>query len=145
MAESKEAIEEKKAIIEIGEMCEVKMIPFQFRQLFRNLIGNSLKFSKSDVLPRIRIESELIAVGQLPSLGGQAACHITYIDNGIGFEPHFSKRIFEIFQKLHPKEEYAGTGIGLSIIKKIVENHPGQIIAEGELEKGATFHIYLPV
>ena len=71
-------------------------------------------------------------------------CHITVKDNGIGFEPHFSERIFEVFQKLHGKDIYGGTGIGLAIVKKIVENHKGIIIATSELNKGAQFDIYIP-
>ena len=71
-------------------------------------------------------------------------CHITVKDNGIGFESHFSERIFGVFQKLHTREAYAGTGIGLAIVKKIVENHNGIIVATSELKKGATFDIYIP-
>ena len=72
-------------------------------------------------------------------------CHISIADNGIGFEKEFSEKIFEVFQKLHGREEYAGTGIGLAIVKIIVENHNGIITATGELNKGAAFNIYIPV
>jgi signal transduction histidine kinase len=72
-------------------------------------------------------------------------CHITYSDNGIGFEQKYSEKIFELFQRLYGRSEYPGTGIGLAIIKRIVENHNGVITAQGELGKGATFHIYLPI
>ena len=71
-------------------------------------------------------------------------CHIKFSDNGIGFNPEYSKRIFEVFEKLHSKDEYPGTGIGLAIVKKIVENHNGFVTATSELKKGATFDIYLP-
>jgi two-component system CheB/CheR fusion protein len=71
-------------------------------------------------------------------------CHFTFKDNGIGFEPQFKERIFEVFQKLHSREVYSGTGIGLAIVKKIVENHNGIIIATSELDHGATFDIYFP-
>jgi signal transduction histidine kinase len=70
--------------------------------------------------------------------------HISFSDNGIGFEPHFSQRIFEVFQRLHGGDVYPGTGIGLAICKKVVENHSGLITAEGVPDKGATFHIFLP-
>jgi two-component system CheB/CheR fusion protein len=72
-------------------------------------------------------------------------CYISIKDNGIGFEPHFSERIFGVFQKLHSKEVYEGTGIGLAIVKKIVDNHKGLITATSELNKGACFDIYIPV
>lgn len=71
-------------------------------------------------------------------------CHIRISDNGIGFEPEFNDRIFEMFQRLHGKKEYAGTGIGLAIVKKIIEHHGGYIFADGSPDKGATFDIYLP-
>ena len=71
-------------------------------------------------------------------------CHISFSDNGIGFDPLYKDKIFEVFQRLHGKEDYAGTGIGLAIVKKIVENHKGTITAKGELNIGATFDIYIP-
>ncbi len=70
--------------------------------------------------------------------------HLTVTDNGIGFDPQYKERIFQVFQRLHGKEEYEGTGIGLSIVKKIVDNHHGIITAESELGKGATFHVFIP-
>ncbi len=72
-------------------------------------------------------------------------CHITFSDNGIGFDPKYKERIFEIFERLHSKDEYPGTGIGLAICKRIVENHKGLITATGEVDKGAQFDIYIPV
>jgi len=72
-------------------------------------------------------------------------CHISISDNGIGFEQEYGKKIFEVFQRLHGKSEYAGTGIGLAIVKKIVENHHGIITATGQKNKGATFTIYIPI
>ena len=145
--EFKEAIAEKHAIVEVKEICEVKIIPFQFRQLMHNLIGNALKFSNPNIPPHIIIESHNIPYSKLniASLAPQKEyCHITISDNGIGFEKEFAEKIFEVFQKLHNKDEYAGTGIGLAIVKKIVENHNGFITASGELNKGATFDIYIP-
>jgi len=112
-----------------------------------NLISNALKFSKVDVPPRIIIKS-IIAKGlQLNNdklLPDTKYCHISFADNGIGFDKSFSEKIFGLFQRLHSKEEYAGTGVGLAIVKKIVDNHNGIITAESELGKGATFNIYLP-
>jgi len=143
----REAIEEKKAIIEVKGICEVKIIPFQFQQLMQNLISNALKFSNPKVPPHITISSVNIKVNK-ENIGnlmrGKEYCHITISDNGIGFENGFSEKIFEVFQKLHSKDEFAGSGIGLAIVKKIVENHNGFITATGELNKGATFDIYIP-
>ena len=76
---------------------------------------------------------------------GHKYCCITFSDNGIGFNPQFRDKIFEVFQRLNSRDDYEGTGIGLAIVKKIVENHNGFITATGELNKGATFHIYIPV
>jgi signal transduction histidine kinase len=75
---------------------------------------------------------------------GTNYCHISISDNGIGFEQQYSEKIFEVFQRLHGRSEYQGTGIGLAIVKKIVENHNGIITAKGEQDKGATFDIYIP-
>ena len=146
-ADLQEVIEEKNAMVEIKAMCPAYVIPFQFHQLFYNLIGNSIKFSDPAVRPLITISSEIVARDGahnafLPP--DKNYCHILIADNGIGFEPEFSERIFEVFQKLHRKEDYPGTGIGLAIVKKIVDNHNGFIVAVSELRKGAAFHIYIP-
>ncbi len=146
-SELKEGIDQKGAVIEVKEICEVKVIPFQFRQLMHNLISNSLKFANPDVSPHITISSKNIKRDKLKivNLPNQKEfCHITISDNGIGFGKEFKKKIFEVFQKLHGKDEYSGTGIGLAIVKKIVDNHNGIITASGELNKGASFDIYLP-
>lgn len=145
--EFKELIAEKHAVIEVKEICEVHVIPFQFRQLMRNLISNALKFSNPTRPPHIKIESRNIKYHELniENLPFQKEyCHITISDNGIGFEKEFSEKIFKVFQRLYGKEEYSGTGIGLAIVKKIVENHHGIITATGEIDKGATFNIYIP-
>lgn len=143
----KEELQQKHATIEVGEMCEAHIIPFQFRQLLFNLISNSLKFSNPDHAPRIEIESEIADGVEFdnPKLTNDIRyCHLRVSDNGIGFEQQYSERIFEVFQRLHGKNEYNGTGIGLSIVKRIVENHSGVITARGELNRGATFDIYIP-
>ncbi len=155
-SELKDAIAEKRAVIETPETCIVKIIPFQFRQLIQNLIGNALKYSNPEVPPRITITSKNIKHNdfKISHLNGNVGlanlphqkeyCHINVTDNGIGFEKEYSEKIFELFQKLHGKDEYTGTGIGLAIVKKIVDNHNGIIIAKGELNKGASFDIYIP-
>ncbi len=145
--EFKEEIAEKHAEIVVNGVCMVNIIPFQFRQLLHNLIGNSLKFSNRQEPPRITIDNRIV-IFENPDLQGiiphKEYCHISISDNGIGFENEFSTKIFEVFQKLHGKDDYKGSGIGLAIVKKIVDNHKGVITATGELNKGATFNIYIP-
>jgi light-regulated signal transduction histidine kinase (bacteriophytochrome) len=143
-----EIIEEKKAVIEINQDVYVTVIAFQFRQLFYNLLENALKFSRTDIPPLIFIESKIIKGDSIPFeniLPGKDYFHVMIKDNGIGFEPEFAARIFEVFQKLHSKEEYDGTGIGLAIVRKIVDNHYGIINATSELGKGSTFNVYIPI
>jgi len=146
-AELKDTILEKNATIEATELCGANIIPFQFRQLMYNLLSNALKFSQPKIPTHITIKS-IIENGSNLNIEklspDKSYCHITITDNGIGFESHFSERIFGVFQKLHGKDIYAGTGIGLAIVKKIVENHNGIITATGELNHGATFDIYIP-
>lgn len=140
-------IDEKKAIIESVELPELKVIPFQIQQLFINLIGNSLKYSKENTAPIIKINCSTIVANDdeiLPH-NNMKYYKITVEDNGIGFEQEYVRKIFILFSRLHNKNEYAGTGIGLAICKKIVENHKGFIFAKGELNQGATFFVYLPV
>jgi len=140
-------LKQKNATIEATQLCDAHIIPFQFRQLMFNLVGNSLKFSREDIAPHIVISSK-IDLGKMldePVLAAEKKyCHIVYKDNGIGFEPEYGEKIFELFQRLHARNEYNGTGIGLAIVKKIVENHKGRITAKGETDKGARFDIYLP-
>ena len=124
-----------------------KIIPFQFRQLFNNLITNSIKFCPTGRDPHIVITSSAVDGSQLtwmPESLQRGLIQISFRDNGIGFDPEYKDRIFELFQRLHGKEEYKGTGIGLAIVKKIVENHSGLIKATGILGEGAIFDIYIP-
>jgi len=147
-SELKESITQKNAVIQLNELCKVKVIPFQFRQLMHNLIGNALKFSNPSVPPIIIITCKNVKYNKLnmANLPRQKQyCHINITDNGIGFEKEYSEKIFEVFQKLHGKDEYKGTGIGLAIVKKIVDAHQGIITATSELNKGASFDIYIPV
>ncbi|MFB9076750.1 PAS domain S-box protein [Flavobacterium procerum] len=143
----REELEQKHAVIESTQSCEINIIPFQFRQLLYNLISNSLKFSKPEIPAVIKITCEIAKGSSLKNEKLNVLknyCHITITDNGIGFEPHYSKKIFDVFQRLHGRDQYKGTGIGLAIVKKIVENHNGIITAKGELNEGASFDIYIP-
>ncbi|MDQ2658656.1 MAG: PAS domain S-box protein [Bacteroidota bacterium] len=140
------SIIEKKAVIESDRLPTLNIIPFQMQQLFTNLLNNALKFSKPDEPPHIKITCEAVDGRKVNTgqLAPKEYYHIAIKDNGIGFEPQYNKKIFEVFQRLHGRSDYGGTGIGLAICKKIVENHNGIISAEGLLGEGATFHIYLP-
>ena len=147
-AELEVLISEKKAFIESDQLPTLKVIPFQIQQLFNNLLNNALKFSRQGVPPHIIIRSEIVDGEKQPGYPGlvnRHYCHLSFKDNGIGFEPIYARKIFEVFQRLHGRSEYGGTGIGLSICKKIVENHNGYISAESNLDEGATFHVHLPI
>ena len=144
-----EELQQKNGIIEFDKKkCDVEIIPFQFHQLLFNLVSNSLKFSKENESPVIKIKYEIKKGSELDCeklIQELDYCHITFSDNGIGFDQQYSEKIFEVFQRLHGKELYQGTGIGLAIVKKIMDNHNGVIAAKGELGKGATFTIIFPV
>ena len=131
-------IEEKKATINIGKLPVIKGYRRQLQQLFQNLIGNALKYSKKEIPPVINIQS--IPVEE----NGRKYHLISFEDNGIGFEQEFAEKIFQMFTRLHGKSEYSGTGVGLAIVKKVVENHNGFIRAESVPGKGSTFSVYLP-
>jgi PAS domain S-box-containing protein len=140
-------IEAKKATITSDDLPTATIIPSQIRQLFQNLISNSLKFVVEDKVPEIKISHSILNYSQvfeynLPT--GKQYIKININDNGIGFEKEFASKIFTIFQRLHGKSEYEGTGIGLAICKKIVENHEGVIFAEGRPGNGSTFTIIIP-
>lgn len=146
-SDSQQTIDEKKAIIQNEKLPKIMVIPFQIQQLFANLIGNSLKYSKENVAPKIKISCKRVIAAEeeaIPKNTKEKFYKITFKDNGIGFEQEYSEKIFVLFNRLHNKNEYAGTGIGLAICKKIVENHKGFIIAEAKPNAGATFTVYLP-
>jgi signal transduction histidine kinase len=117
----------------------------QIRQLFQNLIGNSLKFHKLDVPPVINITSRILSSAQLNKPGDTDWCEIIVKDNGIGFDPKYAERVFQMFFRLHNRTTHEGTGMGLAICKKIVERHNGEISAESTPGVGTTFRILLPV
>jgi two-component system CheB/CheR fusion protein len=146
--EFEEKIKAKKAVIKTNTSGFIETIGFQFRQLLMNLVSNALKYSKAGRPPRILIKSEISKGNKLSNpdlLPDVDYCHISVSDNGIGFEPKYKDRIFGVFERLHGRDKYKGTGIGLAICKKIVKNHNGYISAISRPGKGATFDIYLPV
>jgi PAS domain S-box-containing protein len=146
--ELKETIDGKKAVIEAEPLPTLQAIRFQITQLFTNIISNSLKFSRPDVTPHLSITVKKItgALIQHPHTDPNKTYYqICFADNGIGFDPEHRHKIFEVFQRLHGRSEYTGTGIGLAICKKIVDNHDGLITADSIPDQGASFYIYLPV
>ena len=143
----KERIEEKGGSLQCENLPVIKGITFLIKQLFENLINNSLKFTKEDIPPVIIISSQLIDEITMKHTLPESTndyYRITVADNGIGFNPAYKKDLFRLFQRFHGKK-YLGTGIGLSICQKIAEAHNGFIDAEGEEGKGAAFNIYLPI
>lgn len=143
-----ETIQQKGAIIRSMPLPTINVIVYQFEQLFTNLIANALKFVKNDTLPSLNISSGIISgkdIG-LPEIDPlKNYCYISFADNGIGFDPQFKDRIFQVFQRLHNRTSFEGTGIGLAICKKIIDNHHGAITAIGKPGVGAEFIVYLPI
>ena len=130
------AIKAKQAVIHLDTLPEAEVLPFQMRQLFQNLISNALKYSKAGTIPHIEIRCSVFS---------HESVQITVKDNGIGFKSEYSEKVFQIFQRLVNREAYEGTGIGLALCKKIIENHSGSIKGESEEGTGTTFTIMLPV
>jgi signal transduction histidine kinase len=142
-------IESRKATIIIDKMPLVKGYRRQLQQLFQNLIGNSLKYSKQGIAPVIKISSRIVAGNEVNIAMVSDAINRHYhlieiSDNGIGFEQKYSQHIFNIFKRLHAKEHYTGNGVGLSIARKVVQNHNGYIWAEAKPDEGSVFRILLP-
>jgi signal transduction histidine kinase len=139
-------IEDSGAQIFCSELPVIKGHPHQIKQLFLNLLSNAIKFRKAQAVPQIRVLCAKVSEPLLPdhSVLAGAFLELKIIDNGIGFEQLFAEKIFTIFQRLNGKAEYTGSGIGLAICRKIVENHGGKIYANSGIGLGATFTILLP-
>jgi signal transduction histidine kinase len=128
------AIEEERATVEVGALPTLEAEPTQLAQLLQNLIGNAVKFHAPGVPPVVRVSARR-------TIGG---CVVTVADDGIGIHEADQERIFAMFTRLHGRERYAGTGIGLAICRRIAERHGGRIYVESEPGKGAAFHTLLP-
>jgi signal transduction histidine kinase len=141
-------IEEAKATLLIsGTLPVIEAVSLEMKQLFGNILSNAIKFRTNATPPEIRIHSSRVTRSEKAALGlsGNGTFHkIEIQDNGIGFDPEYSEKIFQIFQRLNAKAQYPGSGIGLAICKKIVEKHNGLIFAKSLPEKGATFTVILP-
>jgi len=143
-----ETIEENRATVAISALPEVAVVPHQMSQVFSNIFLNSIKYKKEDADPLITISTQLVDADstKIPGLNKpQRFWQISVADNGIGFDPAYAERIFEVFQRLHTASEYEGTGIGLAICRKIMQAHSGYITAEGRPGEGSVFNIYLPL
>ncbi|WP_035456733.1 CheR family methyltransferase [Algoriphagus terrigena] len=141
-------IEEKKAKIKSDLLPVIEAIPLQINQLFYNLVGNALKFSREDVSPVLTITCSVLSSEQIQKYGSLnpdlTYYQLSFKDNGIGFDQQYVHQIFIIFQRLNQPTQYSGTGIGLALSKKIVERHHGEIFAVGHVNEGAEFHVILP-
>jgi signal transduction histidine kinase len=141
-------IEEKQAQITASELPTIYGVPFQIKQLMTNLISNALKYTDAGVPPQIQITGSIEPGLNVSERGADPTLFYTRIsvaDKGIGFEEKYSTKIFELFQRLHSKNSYSGTGIGLALCKKIVQSMSGFITARSEPGKGSVFTFYLPV
>ncbi len=141
------SIIEKDATVDYGKLPIINGAHVQLSQLFTNLIDNAIKYSRQDIKPHVQISAKRMTGNEIqhPVVNKQKEYHIIEIaDNGIGFKKEYEGKIFELFQRLHGKNEYSGTGIGLAIVKKIVTNHSGFITARGNPGIGSTFTIYFP-
>jgi light-regulated signal transduction histidine kinase (bacteriophytochrome) len=136
IADLEPAIAESAGRIAVGQLPVIDADVFQMRQLLQNLLGNALKFRRKDTPPLVRLTA---------TSAGSESCTITVADNGIGFNEEYSDKIFRMFERLHSRARYAGSGIGLAICRKIVERHGGTIAATSSAGEGSTFTVTLPV
>ena len=139
-------LDEKKAVVHLGILPEATIIPFQLDQLFDHLISNAIKFARKDIPLELTIRE--LPIEGTEEHGDFMADEKTYVkievsDNGIGFQQEFAERIFHLFRRLERAQDYRGTGIGLAICRKIIENHQGYMYAEGKYLGGANFVFYL--
>jgi PAS domain S-box-containing protein len=141
-------IEQTKAHIDVGDLPTINADPMQMRQLLQNLIGNALKFQPPNGKPLIQIEAQLVRKpfnGEAAGGTEQELCELRIKDNGIGFDDKYSDRIFGMFQRLHGRNEYEGTGVGLAVCRRIADRHGGTIAAKGKPGEGAMFTVTLPL
>jgi signal transduction histidine kinase len=151
-------VEKSGAKVQVGELPTLEADPMQMRQLFQNLIGNALKFHEPGAKPVVQIAGKIrtgekeggdTSLLRRRAIGGDSGvepfCELTVQDNGIGFDEKYLDRIFAVFQRLHGRQEYEGTGIGLAVCRRILDRHRGSITAKSKPGKGATFHVTLPL
>ena len=137
--------DQKGATLEVAPLPSVQGIPILLRQLFTNLLSNALKFSAPGVPPLIRITAETTSALLPGENEPRVFNRIAVADNGIGFDEALKEKIFQVFKRLHSEREYSGTGVGLALSKKIMQNHGGFIDVTSKEGKGTTFWLYFPV
>jgi two-component system CheB/CheR fusion protein len=148
IADNRDTILEKNAVITVSPFPQLNVIPYQIQQLFTNLILNSIKYVKEGVIPDIKIETKQPSTEEILEIGGNKDINYVKIcvsDNGIGFSQEFESKIFDPFYRLHNNDQYHGSGLGLTLSKKIVLNHNGFITTKSKINEGTTFYIYLPL
>jgi light-regulated signal transduction histidine kinase (bacteriophytochrome) len=133
-------IEKNAARVEVGDLPTIDADATQMRQLMLNLIGNALKFQPPNAQPVVKVQGRTVT-----SISSEQFCELTVQDNGIGFEERYAEKIFVVFQRLHGRGEYEGTGVGLAVCRRITDRHQGTIVAQSTLGQGATFTVRLPV
>ena len=147
LASQDEELKENSILVSLSQNCLVTVIPFQFRQLLQNLISNAIKFRKVDEQLKVNISCSVAGNGEVVKRNLPTDIrysHIRISDTGIGFNDNYKETIFDIFRRLNDSNLYSGTGIGLTIVQKIVENHNGFIFASGKEGQGANFNLYFP-
>lgn len=142
-------VHETGATVKVENLPSIQGNDRQLRQMFQNLIGNALKYRKPDTRPEVAIRCRLIKetdpICKTLPIGTKKGCYLIEVsDNGIGFEQEHAQKIFKVFQRLHGRSEYEGTGVGLAIVQKVINNHKGHISAQSEPGEGATFQVFLP-
>jgi light-regulated signal transduction histidine kinase (bacteriophytochrome) len=141
-------IKDSNAQIESEHLPKIRGVRYQFVQLFENIISNAIKFRRKDVLPELQISCQVVNSSDYPKQGlrsNTSYYRIDFTDNGTGFDPIYSEKIFDIFQRLVPRSDTFGVGIGLTISRKIAENHKGILVASSRPNEGSTFSLFVPV
>ena len=141
------AVTQTDAVIEVDDLPTINAVQSQMWHLFQNLISNSLKFHREGVRPYVHVSAQVHGGSNGLLFGGvdaEATCAVTVRDNGIGFDPQYSEKVFGIFERLHSRAEYPGTGVGLALCKEIAERHGGGITADSTPGEGSTFQVILP-
>ncbi len=148
LADLEVAVERNGAVVDAGPLPEIDADPLQMRQLFQNLVANALKFHAAGRAPRVTVSAKILEASEhgLQGVGfATRACRLEFRDNGIGFDPKFAEQIFVVFQRLHSRSEYEGTGIGLALCRRIAERHLGVVTASAVPGEGAVFVVTLPM